>query len=702
MDIKQLERLTAKNAKSSSPKTSTPQAIKTSSPRPIQAQNIRNRIVRPGKKDDSQEIQNLKQQVRDAKRDLKTCQQELKDSKEANKLRLEQLQNENDRLQKQLAKMQDSASTVAEKEMKYATVEQDLENLTKKVALLEQQRDQRLDELHEAESKVTQLENTIEEIYREEEQTKDRASELTRIVEESKNQIDELRMSVHLKQTKFESLKREFDDTTSVLNRELTQFKQSSEEYELSSIKLTKRVEILESELTETKDSLEKTQTTLSDERNDWKIERGIQDKKTSDLIKDLKSQLKKEISKNKMLLKRSSTGELKKPQNSKPTRTRGWRVNDRVELDNNRWGVIKYIGGVSFADGIWYGVELDEPTGKHDGKIADRRYFTAKPKCGTMVRSHKIVSGEFNHENGSSAMEPFQWFDQLSEERRTNLLKSITAAVSNTINGWTGLTEIAQQFGLTETQIKQAYSYAQASDHDKHPTTDAPTKSIFQLSGDPAEHLRWENQKQNEKITYLERSMQNLNKELSEKTGIINRFIEKVEKDNMGADFEKGALGRSLWLQMQDLYKQNEARQFQIKQLGLEVKRLFRVKQEKDDTIATLKQDLQSNIQNLSMIDKLNKKLTNMDRIVSMKEGEIRKLRRQVGNDDTGVVSEMWDANDLEQKIQEEDSIKADISALIDTGEPQRTEDIVNNQENSEDSLDLNPFSSHGSISTV
>lgn len=67
---------------------------------------------------------------------------------------------------------------------------------------------------------------------------------------------------------------------------ELTQFKQSSEEYELSSIKLTKRVEILESELTETKDSLEKTQTTLSDERNDWKIERGIQDKKTSDLIK--------------------------------------------------------------------------------------------------------------------------------------------------------------------------------------------------------------------------------------------------------------------------------------------------------------------------------------------------------------------------------------------------------------------------------
>eukprot|EP00493_Phyllostaurus_siculus_P027707 UN28055 len=163
-------------------------------------------------------------------------------------------------------------------------------------------------------------------------------------------------MSLHLKQTKFESLKREFDDTSSALNRELTQFKQSSEEYELSSIKLTKRVEILESELTETKDSLEKTQTTLSDERNDWKIERGIQDKKTSDLIKDLKSQLKKQISKNKMLLKRSSTGELKKAQ-SKPSRTRGWRVNDRVELDNNRWGVIKYIGGVSFADGIWYGV---------------------------------------------------------------------------------------------------------------------------------------------------------------------------------------------------------------------------------------------------------------------------------------------------------------------------------------------------------
>ena len=36
--------------------------------------------------------------------------------------------------------------------------------------------------------------------------------------------------------------------------------------------------------------------------------------------------------------------------------------------------GVVKYVGRVDFATGIWVGLELREPKGKHDGEVKGRR----------------------------------------------------------------------------------------------------------------------------------------------------------------------------------------------------------------------------------------------------------------------------------------------------------------------------------------
>lgn len=48
-------------------------------------------------------------------------------------------------------------------------------------------------------------------------------------------------------------------------------------------------------------------------------------------------------------------------------------------------------MGPVSFAEGIWLGVELRTPKGKHDGAIHGRRYFTCKPGHGLLVRPSKV-----------------------------------------------------------------------------------------------------------------------------------------------------------------------------------------------------------------------------------------------------------------------------------------------------------------------
>lgn len=57
------------------------------------------------------------------------------------------------------------------------------------------------------------------------------------------------------------------------------------------------------------------------------------------------------------------------------------------------------YVGEVAEIPsgvGAWIGVKLDEPTGKNDGSISDKRYFTCAHNCGVFVRPERIEVGDF------------------------------------------------------------------------------------------------------------------------------------------------------------------------------------------------------------------------------------------------------------------------------------------------------------------
>eukprot|EP00930_Biecheleria_cincta_P031929 TRINITY_DN22144_c0_g2_i1.p1 TRINITY_DN22144_c0_g2~~TRINITY_DN22144_c0_g2_i1.p1 ORF type:complete len:473 (+),score=119.31 TRINITY_DN22144_c0_g2_i1:59-1420(+) len=54
--------------------------------------------------------------------------------------------------------------------------------------------------------------------------------------------------------------------------------------------------------------------------------------------------------------------------------------------------GRVAFVGETEFAPGIWIGITLDSPHGKHDGKIKDKRYFSCQPLHGLFIRARNIV----------------------------------------------------------------------------------------------------------------------------------------------------------------------------------------------------------------------------------------------------------------------------------------------------------------------
>ncbi|CAF1246783.1 unnamed protein product [Adineta steineri] len=66
--------------------------------------------------------------------------------------------------------------------------------------------------------------------------------------------------------------------------------------------------------------------------------------------------------------------------------------VGDRVLVNGLKIGTLRYKGTVKFAQGLFYGVELDEPEGKHDGQVNDFRYFQCKTNHGVFVPYDKVV----------------------------------------------------------------------------------------------------------------------------------------------------------------------------------------------------------------------------------------------------------------------------------------------------------------------
>ncbi|KAL0953900.1 hypothetical protein HGRIS_005067 [Hohenbuehelia grisea] len=77
--------------------------------------------------------------------------------------------------------------------------------------------------------------------------------------------------------------------------------------------------------------------------------------------------------------------------------------VGSRCEVESaeeglHKRGAVRFVGTTKFGtgEGVWVGVEYDEPMGKNDGSVQGERYFTCRPNYGAFVRPDRVKVGDF------------------------------------------------------------------------------------------------------------------------------------------------------------------------------------------------------------------------------------------------------------------------------------------------------------------
>jgi len=88
-------------------------------------------------------------------------------------------------------------------------------------------------------------------------------------------------------------------------------------------------------------------------------------------------------------------------PEIWKPSRQKDFELGDRVIVKSNqgdaKTGILRYLGTVDFADGIWAGIELFYKHGRNDGTVLGKEYFRCEYPYGLFVPSYRVSHSPAN-----------------------------------------------------------------------------------------------------------------------------------------------------------------------------------------------------------------------------------------------------------------------------------------------------------------
>ncbi|XP_034719372.1 CAP-Gly domain-containing linker protein 3-like [Etheostoma cragini] len=102
--------------------------------------------------------------------------------------------------------------------------------------------------------------------------------------------------------------------------------------------------------------------------------------------------------------------------------------VGDQVLVAGQKHGIVRFYGKTDFAPGYWFGIELDQATGKHDGSVFGVRYFSCLPKYGVFAppsRVQRIGGPKEGTQNNSSMVKKVHQVTMSQPKRNFNAKRS-------------------------------------------------------------------------------------------------------------------------------------------------------------------------------------------------------------------------------------------------------------------------------------
>ncbi|EDQ84412.1 uncharacterized protein MONBRDRAFT_39299 [Monosiga brevicollis MX1] len=75
----------------------------------------------------------------------------------------------------------------------------------------------------------------------------------------------------------------------------------------------------------------------------------------------------------------------------SRLTKQHPYKPGDRVVVKKQMVGTVRFVGETHLEPGLWFGIELNTPSGKHNGTVGGNTYFTCEPKHGIFTRARDV-----------------------------------------------------------------------------------------------------------------------------------------------------------------------------------------------------------------------------------------------------------------------------------------------------------------------
>ncbi|VDL76143.1 unnamed protein product [Nippostrongylus brasiliensis] len=345
-----------------------------------------------------------------------------------------------------------------------------------------------------------------------------------------------------------------------------------------------------------------------------------------------------------------------------------GFDIGDRVVVSGGKQGVVRFLGETEFAQGVWAGIELEQPLGKNDGSVQGKRYFTCKTPYGVFVpasKTQKSMSQTPNRMKVSfrflfASSEELIWVSYISGHPNKNLASA---------------TE--QRFGV----IRRPSHTEALQEKERHleqvmRERDMERSEIAQLGdGDT------------EKVAKLELEKRNLKTELLAKEKLIEDLNFRLEEEVISRDCQIEELKKEIATssESRESVAANSSMQEEVSSLKSE---LAVIKSEKEKHEKLLEAEKSSSEANLKLVDALGAELAMMKEKM---EKERFSMNIELLELKTAVEEKSKSLAALEESSKaaasELESTKAELTAALNRAEEQRK--LVEQLTNSKESAD-------------